>query len=119
LQALPGRFDLVFAVRVPFDVAGAGGESAPDPQHADGREPGEAEDGGNRAVHLGPAALGAWLVFEDEAGFSLTPPTRRAWSRRGPTPVARNLNAHLTAGMGRHIAERDRLTVEATPWIRW
>ena len=35
------------------------------------------------------AALGAWLVFEDEAGFSMTPPTTRTWSRRGHTPVVR------------------------------
>jgi transposase len=33
------------------------------------------------------AALGAWIVFEDEAGFSMTPPTRRTWSRQGHTPV--------------------------------
>jgi catechol 2,3-dioxygenase-like lactoylglutathione lyase family enzyme len=32
------------------------------------------------------AALDAWLVFEDEAGFSMTPPTTRTWSRRGHTP---------------------------------
>ncbi|WP_371674172.1 hypothetical protein [Streptomyces sp. NBC_00289] len=35
------------------------------------------------------AALDAWLVFEDEAGFSMTPPTTRTWSRRGHTPVVR------------------------------
>ncbi|GAA1539170.1 hypothetical protein GCM10009730_55430 [Streptomyces albidochromogenes] len=35
------------------------------------------------------AALGVWLVFEDEAGFSMTPPTSRSWSRRGTTPVSR------------------------------
>ncbi|MEU7154393.1 transposase [Streptomyces sp. NPDC045456] len=35
------------------------------------------------------AALGAWVCFEDEAGFSLTPPTRRTWARRGHTPVIR------------------------------
>ncbi|WP_445081914.1 IS630 family transposase [Streptomyces ipomoeae] len=35
------------------------------------------------------AALGAWLVFEDEAGFSMTPPTTRTWSRRGRTPTVR------------------------------
>lgn len=29
----------------------------------------------------------ASLVFEDEAGFSMTPPTARTWSRRGDTPV--------------------------------
>lgn len=35
------------------------------------------------------AALGAWLVFEDEAGFSMTPPTSRTWAKRGSTPVIR------------------------------
>ncbi|WP_425428238.1 IS630 family transposase [Streptomyces roseoverticillatus] len=35
------------------------------------------------------AALGAWIVFEDEAGFSMTPPTTRTWARRGHTPVIR------------------------------
>ncbi|MFE2179233.1 transposase [Streptomyces sp. NPDC059455] len=49
------------------------------------------------------AALGAWLVFEDEAGFSMTPPTTRTWSR------------HLTAGMRRYIADRDWLTLFQLP----
>ncbi|TDD96310.1 transposase [Actinomadura rubrisoli] len=35
------------------------------------------------------AALDAWIVFEDEAGFSMTPPTRKTWSPRGRTPVIR------------------------------
>ncbi|GGP86621.1 hypothetical protein GCM10010278_76350 [Streptomyces melanogenes] len=35
------------------------------------------------------AALGAYVVFEDEAGFSMTPPTRRTWAKRGRTPVIR------------------------------
>ncbi|REK90667.1 IS630 family transposase [Streptomyces inhibens] len=35
------------------------------------------------------AARGAWLVFEDEAGFSMTPPQVKTWSRRGNTPVVR------------------------------
>jgi transposase len=35
------------------------------------------------------AALDGWLVHEDEAGFSMTPPTTRTWSRRGHTPVVR------------------------------
>lgn len=35
------------------------------------------------------AALWAWLVFEDGAGFSMTPPTSRTWARRGHTPVIR------------------------------
>ena len=35
------------------------------------------------------AALGAWLVFEDEAGFAMTPPHARTWGPRGQTPVIR------------------------------
>lgn len=35
------------------------------------------------------AALGAWLCFEDETGFSMTPPTARTWARRGHTPIIR------------------------------
>lgn len=33
--------------------------------------------------------LGAWIVFQDEAGQSLTPPRSRTWGRRGCTPVVR------------------------------
>ena len=29
----------------------------------------------------------AWIVFEDESGFSLTPPLRQTWAPRGRTPV--------------------------------
>ncbi|GAA2340208.1 hypothetical protein GCM10010431_74570 [Streptomyces kunmingensis] len=35
------------------------------------------------------AALGAFLVFEDEARFGMTPPKARTWGRRGHTPVVR------------------------------
>jgi hypothetical protein len=35
------------------------------------------------------AERGVWLVFEDEAGQSLTPPRARSWRRRGCTPVVR------------------------------
>lgn len=35
------------------------------------------------------AARDAWLVFEDEAGFTLTPPTTRTWARRGQPRGAR------------------------------
>jgi putative transposase len=33
--------------------------------------------------------LGAWIVFADESGPSLRPPTARTWSRRGCTPVVK------------------------------
>ncbi|CAL9514233.1 hypothetical protein SUDANB150_03658 [Streptomyces sp. enrichment culture] len=35
------------------------------------------------------AVSGAWIVFEDEAGFSMTPPHAHTWGRRGHTPVIR------------------------------
>src|SRR4029078_3078116 len=35
------------------------------------------------------AALDAWIVLEDEAGFAMTPPRARTWGRRGQTPVVR------------------------------
>jgi DDE superfamily endonuclease len=33
------------------------------------------------------AATKAWIVFEDEAGQTLRPPTARTWAPRGHTPV--------------------------------
>ena len=33
------------------------------------------------------AALGAWIVFEDETGQSMRPPRARTWGRRGTAPV--------------------------------
>lgn len=35
------------------------------------------------------AASGAFVVFEDEAGFGMTPPKARTWGRQGQTPVVR------------------------------
>lgn len=35
------------------------------------------------------AALEAWIVYEDEAGISMTPHRARTWGRRGRTPVIR------------------------------
>ena len=35
------------------------------------------------------AALGGWIVFEDETGQSLRPPRSRTWARRGITPLIR------------------------------
>ncbi|MEU3416092.1 hypothetical protein ABZ760_33420 [Streptomyces sp. NPDC006658] len=35
------------------------------------------------------AECGAWIVFEDEAGQSMTPPRARTWGRIGRTPVVR------------------------------
>lgn len=45
------------------------------------------------------AALGAWTVFADEAGFSMTPHTARTWSRTGVTPVIR-----VNGGSRRHLS---------------
>lgn len=35
------------------------------------------------------AVSGAWLVFEDETGFSMTPPQAKTWLQLGRTPVVR------------------------------
>lgn len=37
----------------------------------------------------GALEKGAWIVFEDESGFSLTPPIRATWAPRGKTPILR------------------------------
>ncbi|WP_442817567.1 IS630 family transposase [Streptomyces sp. NBC_01296] len=49
----------------------------------------EVEEGGVAPGKRLAAASGAWVVFEDEAGFSMTPPRARTWGRRGQTPVIR------------------------------
>jgi hypothetical protein len=33
---------------------------------------------------------GAWLIFQDESGVSLTPVVRATWAPRGQTPVLRH-----------------------------
>nr|AAZ77671.1 Orf0 [Streptomyces antibioticus] len=40
-------------------------------------------------VSVRSVVLGAWIVFEDQAGFPMTPPTSRTWSQRGTAPVIR------------------------------
>lgn len=47
------------------------------------------EEAGVAAGKRLAAAIGAWLVFEDEAGVSMTPARSRTWGRRGRTPVVR------------------------------
>ncbi|WP_455908358.1 IS630 family transposase [Streptomyces goshikiensis] len=49
----------------------------------------ELEEGGVAPGKRLAAASDAWIVFEDEAGFSMTPPRARTWGRRGHTPVIR------------------------------
>ena len=47
------------------------------------------EEGDLAAGKRSAAALGGWIVFEDETGQSLRPPRSRTWGRRGITPVIR------------------------------
>ena len=47
------------------------------------------EEGDLAAGKRTAAALGGWIVFEDETGQSLRPPRARTWARRGITPVIR------------------------------
>ncbi|MGW4650211.1 IS630 family transposase [Kitasatospora sp. NPDC004289] len=48
-----------------------------------------AEEGDLAAGKSTAAGRGAWIVFEDEAGQSMTPPRARTWGRIGQTPVVR------------------------------
>ena len=47
------------------------------------------EEGDLAADESIAAALGGWIVFEDECGQSLRPPRSPTWGRRGITPVIR------------------------------
>lgn len=47
------------------------------------------EERGLAAGKSTAAACNGWIVFEDEAGQSLTPPRARTWGRIGQTPVVR------------------------------
>jgi hypothetical protein len=47
------------------------------------------EEGDLAADKSAAAALGGWIVFEDECGQSMRPPRSRTWGRRGITPVIR------------------------------
>ncbi len=47
------------------------------------------EDPDLAAVKRTAAALGGWIVFEDECGQSMRQPRSRTWGRRGITPVIR------------------------------
>ncbi|MFE9469306.1 transposase [Streptomyces virginiae] len=47
------------------------------------------EEGDLAAGKSTAAERGAWIVFEGEAGQSMTPPCARPWGRIGQTPVVR------------------------------
>ena len=86
---------------LPRLVLGGGGAEAAAPPRlvlADSGAPGDrtrrghggaVEEGSVAAGGTTAAALGAWIVFEDEAGFAMTPPHARTWGPRGHTPVVR------------------------------
>ncbi|MEV6174938.1 transposase [Streptomyces sp. NPDC051954] len=68
------------------------------------------EEGGLAAGKSVAAACDGWIVFEDEAGQSLTPPRARTWGRRGCTPVVRVRGRVSMAGMTCFkLGERPRL----------
>jgi hypothetical protein len=52
---------------------------------------------GQRALAQGKKnarARGAWIVFQDESGFALTPSVRATWAPKGQTPVLRHHMNH-------------------------
>ncbi|MEU9121065.1 hypothetical protein AB0C96_14610 [Streptomyces sp. NPDC048506] len=61
------------------------------------------EEGGLAAGKATATACDGWIVFEDEAGQSMTPPRARTWGRVGRTPVVqvrgRGLGRVSMAGM--------------------
>ncbi|WP_457756420.1 IS630 family transposase [Streptomyces mirabilis] len=66
--------------------------------------------GGLAAGKSTAAACDGWIVFEDEAGQSLTPPRARTWGRTGRTPVVRVRGRVSMVGMTCYKAgERSRL----------
>ncbi|MFD6939635.1 transposase [Streptomyces goshikiensis] len=84
-------------------------------RHAiDRRRGGAMETGGLAAGKNAAAANNAWVVFEDEAGQSMTPPRARTWGRQGSTPVVR-VRGHgsgpvsMAAILCRKPGERSRL----------
>src|SRR5256886_13479041 len=73
------------------------------------------EEGDLAADKSTAAALGGWIVVEDECGQSLRPPRPATWGRRGITPVIRvrgSGTGHVSvAGLARcRAAQRGPLT---------
>ncbi len=92
----PGRPQTPGAQRLVLPGPGLTGDRA-------GRRGGDRVGQGGVALRGRLAAVsGAWLVFEDEAGFSMTPPQTRIWSPRGRTQNA----ADLPAAPGRRPPRR-------------
>ena len=77
--------DLVPAATARLDLPA--GRAAGD--RARRRRGGGVEEGDLAADKSTAAALGGWIVFEDECGQSMRPPRARTWGRRGITPVIR------------------------------
>src|SRR6266542_197277 len=79
-----------------------------------GARPGEdryLEAGDLAGSKKGAQARRAWIVFEDESGFSLTPSVRRTWAPRGKTPVLlhrHGLNSHHSHTMRRYLETQRR-----------
>jgi hypothetical protein len=53
-------------------------------------------------------AAGAWLVFEDESGFPVTPPTARTWAPRGSTVLVYIVHFVSPGTAGRSSESRPR-----------
>jgi hypothetical protein len=49
---------------------------------------------------------GAWIVFQDESGFSLLPPVRATWAPKGCTPVLRHRFSWTRLSMSGALAYR-------------
>lgn len=54
----------------------------------------------------GARRRGAWIVFQDESGFSLLPAVRATWAPRGRTPVLRHRFSWKRMSMAGALAYR-------------
>jgi transposase len=54
----------------------------------------------------GARRRGAWIVFQDESGFSLLPVVRATWAPRGQTPVLRHRFSWTRMSMAGALAYR-------------
>ncbi|WP_422665326.1 transposase [Actinacidiphila cocklensis] len=81
--------------------------------HRAGRRGGRGMEEGDLAAGKSCAVEhGAWIVFEDEAGQSMTPPRARSWGRIGQTPVVRGRGSGRVSMAGMtcfKLGERSRL----------
>jgi hypothetical protein len=57
-------------------------------------------------IRKAPGRRGAWIIFQDESGFSLLPPVRATWAPKVQTPVLRHRFSWTRLSMSGALAYR-------------